>query len=69
MTHIRKTQSPLILTLQVTPRHHDDIAFEAYDLDNERFYRHLVIDRDTWNDLGQPVTVTVTIEPGDVLNV
>lgn len=26
------------------------------------------LDRDVWNDMGQPRVVTVTIEPGDQLN-
>lgn len=26
------------------------------------------VDRDVWNDMGQPETITVTIEPGDLLN-
>lgn len=28
----------------------------------------LVIDRDTWDEMGSPDSVTITVEPGDQLN-
>lgn len=27
-----------------------------------------IIDRDVWEDFGEPMSVTITIEPGDLLN-
>lgn len=30
--------------------------------------RHVSIDADLWDELGKPETITVTIEPGDLLN-
>ena len=29
---------------------------------------HLEIPRSTWEDMGEPLKITVTIEPGDLLN-
>lgn len=40
-----------------------DIYFHSADIDKGLFIR-----RHDWIDMGEPETVTVTIEPGDTLN-
>lgn len=65
MTVLEKTQQVLML---------DDsgptnVTFNNYDDDLGFSKSILKIDRDTWLEMDRPTTVTITIEPGDKLNV
>lgn len=42
--------------------------FRATDEDTHAYHRRVYIDHNTWDDLGRPDTITVSIEPGDTLN-
>lgn len=43
-------------------------AFHQFDEDTGRPSTEVIIPRATYDDLGQPEQITVTIEPGDLLN-
>lgn len=42
--------------------------YRAKDEDRPDFKRLVVMDNETYEELGRPLTITVTIEPGDRLN-
>lgn len=42
--------------------------FNVVDEETNELEKVLTIPRRTWEDLGEPDVVTVTIEPGDLLN-
>lgn len=44
--------------------HMDSLVFSPKDAD----LPIVVVDADTWEDMGRPFKITVTIEPGDKLN-
>lgn len=45
---------------------HDGRVFFAHD--EEPYSKLISIDVDLWEDLGRPDVITVTVEPGDLLN-
>jgi len=45
-----------------------EVTFEQQDIEGERSIRSFVIDRGEWLELGQPQILTLSIEPGDLLN-
>lgn len=48
-----------------------EVTFDNYDEDNltNPHYLDIIITRRLWEDLGSPESITITIEPGDKLNV
>lgn len=46
----------------------DKVWFDTYDPDENPPFTELGIPVDVYEDMGQPDTITVTIEPGDKLN-
>lgn len=42
--------------------------FASADDDTSAVLREVYVDRQTFEDLGEPDTITVSIEPGDTLN-
>jgi hypothetical protein len=44
------------------------VAFRMTDPDDTSVQRTVSIERDQYDEMGQPEVVTVTIEPGDHLN-
>lgn len=63
-TTLTKTRS--ILTRIATGRTH--VSFASHSEDDGSIDRHVEVRRATWDDLGQPEQITLTIEPGDLLN-
>jgi hypothetical protein len=49
---------------------HPDITFDDFDVDEceSGASRAISLDRELWAELGHPLVLTVTIEPGDTLN-
>lgn len=67
MTQIlEKTETVLdLITLDEATAHFDDRHFrEAWEQPDRR----VRMSRETWEDFGSPLQVTVTIVPGDTLN-
>ena len=60
-----QTVMTLVSAISGGRRHHCAL-FERLDEDGDR--RTLSMEYDTWEEMGRPNTVTVTIEPGDRLN-
>ena len=55
----------------ITPRHggaHDHAYFASRSDDDGSIQRSCSIPHQDWDDMGRPTRVTVTIEPGDLLN-
>lgn len=52
-------------------RHTEDVergpVFDSADVDGGRL-TVITLDQSVWDDMGQPAEITVTIEPGDLLN-
>ena len=46
----------------------DYVIFEAREDDHGTVEREVSVTKGAWRDLGEPETITVTIEPGDLLN-
>lgn len=63
--------SDVVLTKTVTVLEHRSYGVYATpmedEVDSDRFHL-LRLDADVWNDMGKPVVITVTIQPGDHLN-
>lgn len=55
------TKSEIVMHLQ-----HDG-AFKAFR-PSEGHYTEIVIPADLWDDMGKPKTITVAVQPGDLLN-
>lgn len=64
MHTLTKTQRILDRT-HVTDSH---ISFRLVDGETAEPATGIMLDRETYDDLGQPDMVTVTVEPGDLLN-
>lgn len=48
----------------------DTVTFgHRHDPDEPDRFRMITIDREVWEDMGTPDTITITIEPGDTINV
>lgn len=50
---------------------HPDLAPRTYCAiaeDSNAILREVYLDMETYQDLGEPDTITITIEPGDTLN-
>lgn len=46
----------------------DEDAPGTPEVDRSPFFTICRIDQETWSEMGQPKEITVTIEPGDLLN-
>lgn len=44
------------------------VVFQAHNDDDGRLETEVTYSRHSWNDMGRPETITLTIEPGDHLN-
>lgn len=67
---LRRTKMGSILTKTRTIMHRKNaLVFTCEDGEEEYANHRLAFDGDVWDDMGQPDTITVTIEPGDTLNV
>lgn len=60
-----KTTSVLEIDLATRIQHQGAVPF----VHPEERSHELLLDREVWNDLGNPFKITITIEPGDTLNV
>lgn len=65
MSGLTRTQAVLTSRSLLGP---DGAVFYVEDPDSDDYYRQIQIDRTTFEDLGSPLIVTITIEPGDRLN-
>lgn len=64
MSGLTKTRS--ILTLSAVARHY--VQFAQWDEEVGGLEKFVQFDFEHWNDMGCPHQITVTIEPGDLLN-
>lgn len=60
------TKTRTVLDVLAAGTHSPQIPFSDQD-DGYRSHT-LYFDRQVWEDMGRPLTITVTIEPGDKLN-
>lgn len=67
MTTLTKTRS--VIQIDGDPSEVFGVQFAGSDPDNLEYWRFLGIDYGVWVELGSPTKVTITIEPGDLLNV
>ena len=67
MTQIIKSQS--VMHLDEALRSEGYAGFRNGEPNREDVTRALAMDVDDWVDFGRPSTITITIEPGDLLNV
>lgn len=60
----------LTKTRSILTRRGDDDLYARFLSDTEDGDpRHvLYVERDLWHEMGQPSTLTITVEPGDLLN-
>lgn len=63
---LSKTQFPVRRDLRLPVR--KVVLFYQVDSDDGDYYRDVTIDAGLWYALGEPNELTVTIEPGDILN-
>jgi hypothetical protein len=71
--NLPRTEGEMSKTVAVMQRKRVDldpgnITFVMLEDDHDTVVRTVKIDQQTWEDLGRPDTVTVTIQPGDLLN-
>jgi hypothetical protein len=57
-----------ILQFRLEDRLRGQVTFRQEDIEGERSIRSFVIAGELWRELGQPQILTVSIEPGDLLN-
>lgn len=64
------------MTSLTKQRHVLDLVFDATNLvrfhqpeeEGDEFYRGWILTRESWEDMGSPKHITITVEPGDLLN-
>jgi hypothetical protein len=61
--------APLIRTRAVLTLEPDAGQPLFSDQDDDGRWTTIVLDDFVWRDMGEPETITVTVEPGDLLNV
>lgn len=66
MNDVTITRHRTVLQYQEIRSRLDTDTILFYNDDSERYY---YIPRDKWVEMGEPRVITLTIEPGDLLNV
>lgn len=67
MPALSKTRT--VLNIVGDPSEIFGVNFESRDEDNLEHWRFMGVDHGIWGELGKPDVVTVSVEPGDLLNV
>lgn len=64
---LTQTRSVLHLAVDATTNTHTVFRYLSDD-DGPYQYREVTLDFADWDDMGRPDQITITIEPGDLLN-
>jgi hypothetical protein len=62
------TKHRTLLQMRVEDLENQRVSFEQEDIEGARTIKSFVMDRLIWLDMGRPFTITITVEPGDLLN-
>ena len=62
------TRYRTILQFRIDDVLRDEVTFWQEEIEGSRPIRAFRLDRECWLELGQPRLLTLTVEPGDLLN-